>query len=89
MSIRTWYVPYGRGQDRDVVRVQAESAEEAIHIAYLRVGPVAGNAIPARPVIDDGMIKTIKSMRKHKAKWTEIAWHLSISVSTVKKYFKK
>jgi hypothetical protein len=88
MGLKTWYVPYGHGQDRDVIRVKACTAESAQHLAYLQVGPINGAAQPAKPVITTNMIRTIKSMRKHNAKWSEIAWHLSISVPTVKKYFK-
>ena len=44
---RVFYVLYGRGEDRDVIRVKAVDESDAIHQAYLRVGPVH-SARPAR-----------------------------------------
>jgi len=45
--MRTWCVSYGHGDDRDVIRVKAKTASEAVHEAYIRVGPV-GNVWPVR-----------------------------------------
>lgn len=86
--MKTWYVPYGHGQDRDEIRIHASTRDEAAHLAYLQVGPLNGEPRPAKPTVDKQMIRIIKSMRKRKSTWTSIAWHLRISVPTVKKYYK-
>ena len=44
---RVFYVLYGHGDDRDVLRVLATDYSDAIHQAYCRVGPVH-SAWPAR-----------------------------------------
>lgn len=47
MKLRTFYVMYGHGDDRDVLKVRATDHSDAIHQAYLQVGPV-GNCWAAR-----------------------------------------
>lgn len=89
--MKTYYVMVSGGsfQDRYEVKVKAKSAAEASSIAYQQERYGVCGVREAYHVPDKSDIRIIKSMRKHGAKWTEIAWHLQMSTATVKKYHKK
>ena len=89
--MKTYYVMVSGGsfKDRYEVKVKAKDVSEATRIAYEQERYGVCGVREAYHVPDKSDIRTIKSMRKHGAKWSEIAWHLSISVPTVKKYWRK
>ena len=90
-AMKTYYVMVSGGsfKDRYEVKVKASSPEAATKIAYEQERYGVCGIREAYHVPDKKEIRIIKRCRKQGFKWTEIAWHLGISVPTVKKYFKR